>query len=290
MFENVLVPYDFSKNSQYAVQCLKKIPGVRQATLLNIEYNKYPSKVTDVVPASVDYARLRLEKVKNALEMPGIDIRTIVEEITGGEISHAINRISSRERTSLTLMGRRGRGVIETLLIGSIASDVLWYGKTDLLLVQSPESDNKISQKQDLPCPELFSKVLICTDFSGPDIVSICKNELTGMQQVILFHVVTTGDSKEEVQSAVESARQNLENLRHEFTEIRIPAQLQVCVGSAAEEILEFAKKEDISLIILKSTGTRSLMTTLLGSTTATVARNAQKPVLVLRRPSAENR
>ncbi|MDO8872409.1 MAG: universal stress protein [Methanoregula sp.] len=290
MFEKVLVPYDFSENSHYAIQCLKKIPNVRQIVLLHIEYNKYPSKVTNVLPPSVDYARLRLEEVKNTLEIPGINIKTITEEITGGEISDVINRIASKEGISLTLMGRRGRGVIETLLIGSVASDILRYGKTDLLLVRSPEDDDTISKKHDLPCPDLFSKVLVCTDFSEPDIVTLCRQELPWIQQVTLIHVVTSGDSKEEVRSAVDTARVRLDPMTDAFTHTRIPAQSHVCVGSAAEEILSFAKKEDISLIVLKSTGTRSLLTTLLGRTTANVARNAQIPVLILRRPSAKGR
>lgn len=290
MFEKVLVPYDFSVNSRYTVQCLKKIPGVRQAILLTIEYNKYPSKVPDAISPSVDYSRLRLEEVKNALEILGINVKTIIKEITGGEIYDIINRISATEGTSLTLMGKRGQGIIETLLIGSVASDVLWYGKTDLLLVQSPEADDTISQERDHPCPDLFSKVLVCTDFSEPDIVTLCRRELPGIQQVTLFHVVTTGDSKEEVLSAVDSAQASLDTMRDEFANIQIPVQSHVCVGSAAEEILSFAKKEDISLIVLKSTGTRSVLTPLLGRTTASVARNAQIPVLILRRPSAEGR
>lgn len=286
MFEKVLVPYDFSKDSEHAVQCLKKIPDVREAILLHVVYNKYISKDPDIVSPDVDYARLRLEEIKKGLDMPGLKIRTITREITGGEISEVINRITAKEGISLTLMGRRGRGVIETLLIGSVASEVIRYGKTDLLLLQSPEKDDTISMGLDLPCPDLFSKVLVCTDFSEPDIGILLSKKLPWIQQVTLFHVVTSGDSQEEVQSAVDTARARLENMRDDFTNTRIPAQVHVCVGSAAEEILSFAKTEDISLIVMKSTGTRSLLTTLLGRTTANVARYARIPVLIVRRPS----
>ena len=119
-------------------------------------------------------------------------------------------------------MGRRGRGVIETLLIGSVASEVIRYGKTDLLLLQSPEKDDTISMGLKLPCPDLFSKVLVCTDFSEPDIGTLLRKKLPWIQQVTLFHVVTSGDSQEEVQSAVDTARARLENMRDDFTNTRI--------------------------------------------------------------------
>jgi nucleotide-binding universal stress UspA family protein len=74
--------------------------------------------------------------------------------------------------------------------------------------------------------------------------------------------------------------------MKDAFTALHIPAESRVHVGEAAEEILSFARQEDISLILLKSAGKRGLLTTLLGSTTAHVARNAQKPVMVVKRAS----
>jgi nucleotide-binding universal stress UspA family protein len=284
MFEKVLVPVDLSIKSRYALRCLRHIPGLRRVKILHVVYNRYLSNAADPDDPESEYTRLCLEEIKRDIEIPGVTVRTIIDEIQGGEIFEAINRIAAQEEVTLTFMGKRGRGIIGTLLLGSVASDVLRYGKTDLLLVDNKQADDMHPGGLDLPCLDLFSHVLVCSDFSDPEIASICCDELPWIQKVTLFHVVTTGDSPEEVRSFVDRARAGLEKMQDAFARISIPAQLHVSVGSAAEEIISFSEEQDISVIILKSTGKRGFLQNLLGSTTARVARNSKKPVLVLRR------
>ncbi len=280
MFKNVLVPVDLSINSRYALRCLRYIPGLRQVEILHVVYKRNPLKTDDVVDPDLEHKQSCLEEIKTDVEKPGVIVRTFIEEIQGGEIFGAINRVSTREGVALTLMGRRGRGIIDTLLLGSVASDVLRYGKTDLLLVQNKQA----KEEQDLPCQDLFSHALVCTDFSDPEISDLCYNELPWIRKVTLFHAVTTGDSLEEVRSSVDAAEAKLKRFQERFSQISISALVHVSIGSAAEEITSFAEKQDVSIILMKSTGKRSFLENLLGSTTARVARNSQKPVLVLRR------
>ncbi len=284
MFEKVIIPFNFLRDSHYAIECLKKNPELRQLVLLHIVYNKYPSHDMGVPSPEVDYARLRLEELVRGLELPGVQVKAVVEEITGGEISDVISRIATQEGTGLIVMGRRGRGRVETLFFGSAASDVLRHSAMDILLVHAPGADDSERDEVVGHCPDLFSNVLVCIDFSEPDIGFICQHELPWIQHATLFHAVTPGDSQGEMKSAVDSAQARLETMRDEFARARIPAQVHVCVGSAAEEILAFSEQEDVSLIILKATGKRGFLTTLLGSTTAKVARSTEKPVLVLKR------
>ncbi len=283
MFEKVLVPVDLSINSRYTLRCLKHLPGLRQVEILHVFYNKYASKDPNDYDPDREHKRLGLEEIKKGVELPGVTVRTKIEEIQGGEIFEPINRIAAQEGVALTLLGRRGRGIIDTLLLGSVASDVLRYGKTDLLLVDNKKAKDTLSE-QDLPCPDLFFHTMICTDFSDPEISDLCCNELPWIRKLTLFHVVTTGDSEEEVRSFVDEAQAGLEKMQEAFARISIPAQVHVSVGSAAEEILSFSEEQDISIIILKSTGKRGFLSNLLGSTTARVARYSNKAVLVLRR------
>lgn len=284
MFEKVIIPFNFSRDSHYAIECLKKIPDLSQLVLLHIVYNRNPSPVRGTASPEVDYARLRLEEVKRGLDLPGVQVKIIIQEVTGGEISDVISRTVTQEGTSLVVMGRRGRGRIETLFLGSAASDVLSHSAVDLLLVHAPEGDDAKRDEVVAPCPGLFSNVLVCTDFSEPDIGVILHQEKPWIHHATLFHAVTPGDFEGEMKSAVDSAQARLEIMRDTFVHGRIPVQVQVSVGNPAEEILAFAKQEDVSLIILKSSGKRGLLTSLIGSTTAKVAQGTKKPVLVLKR------
>jgi hypothetical protein len=142
-------------------------------------YGKYPSNVECGISPDVDYARLRLDELVKALETTGTQVKAISEEITGGEIADVINRVAIREGMALVLMGRRGQGVIESLVLGSVASDVLRYGKTDLVLVHTPEAAVPEDNGHGQPCSDLFSNVMICTDFSEPETATLCRVAVT---------------------------------------------------------------------------------------------------------------
>ncbi|MCU0632523.1 MAG: universal stress protein [Methanolinea sp.] len=284
MYENVLVPFDFSTDSRYAVQCLKQIPDLRQVILLHVVYTKYPPPPGGMVDPAVDYARLRLEEFRRTIEWEGIRIGTRIEAISGGDISDVVNRVAAEEGTSLVVMGRRGMGVIEALLLGSVASDVLRHGDRDLLLVHAPAVTDAGSETHTSVCSDLFSHILVCTDFSEPDIVTLCREELSFASRMTLLHVVTTGDSEEAVHLHSSDAWTRLKELRGTISPLGIPVRATVCEGDAADEIIRHSHENGISLIVMKSAGRRGFIRNFLGSTTAYVSRNADEPILVMKR------
>ncbi|PWR71177.1 universal stress protein [Methanospirillum stamsii] len=282
MFKKIIIPIDFSEDSKYIIKCLSKIPQIREVILLNITKSLYLTKQTDTINPDVDYARLRLEELRKVIAMPRSKIKVLVEEITGGTTSEIIEKVAVKEEAGLVIMGRRGRGVIETLLIGSTAIDLLKYGTKNLLLIHPPESE-KDGRGFNTPCPDLLSRILICTDFSKPYIEELCISDLIHKNSVTLFHVITTGDSKEEVQENCNVAKEKLEKMKEKLSPHAKDIHIDVAIGDAAQEILAYAKKEDVSMIVLKSTGEKSFIKNLLGTTTDYVARTTQIPVLILR-------
>jgi nucleotide-binding universal stress UspA family protein len=283
VFERILVPVDFSRGAFTALDAVGQIPGVREIVLLHVVYNRYPSKDPDQVPAKVQIAQIELDKVRQRLEMPGVTITPVLKEITGGEISTVIFQTAAQHAISLIIMGRRGTGIIDTLLLGSVASDVLRYGRSHLLLIPTPFVYHEKALKPESPHPALFSHVLVCTDFSEPEISVLCLNELPWIQRVSLFHVVTSGDTVDGIHTAVTEAEQRLARFQDMFSGHGIPPRVHVAVGGAVEEILSFSRSENVSLILMKSAGRKSFLNVLIGSTSAPVARNTTTPVLILR-------
>jgi len=281
MYQNVLVPFDFSDDSRNAVSCLSTVPGIRKIVLLHVVYTRYPSDTNGFVNPEADYARLRLEEYARGVSAGGAAIVTRVAEVTGGNISDVINAVGREEKTDLVVIGRRGRGIIETVLLGSVASEVLRYGETDLLLIGTPAPAGTGEKP---PCLALFSHVLVCTDFSEPDIATLCREKLPSITRVSLIHVVTHGDSEKEVRESSDSAWVALEKLKGDFSTRHIPAEIAVRVGSAPEEILKYAGEKNVSLIAMKSAGKRGFVPSFLGTTTAQVARNARVPVIIFRK------
>jgi len=281
VYERVLVPFDFSPDSQHAAACSKYIPNVSHVVLLHVVYTKLPSVSGDFINPEADYARLRLEEYIRGIEIGGLSIRPRIEEITGGNIFDIVNKVAAEENISLTVMGRRGRGVIETILIGSVAHDVLRYGTTDLLL--TIRSEKQASGANIPPCSDLFSHVLICTDFSDPDIVTLARERLSQPQRVSIIHVVSHGESEKEVRDLSGSAWSELERLSKEFSSRHVAVTTAIRVGSTSTEIVGYAEKEGVTLIVMKSAGERGVIPSFLGTTAARVARTARVPVLVLK-------
>lgn len=287
MFKKVLIPIDFSDDSQYVVRCLSKIPQVREVVLLNITKSLYLVKESEVINPDVDYARLRLEELQKFIHMPRSKIRGLVEEITGGSIAEIINTVSIREDVSMIMMGRRGKSVIESLLIGSTASELLKYGAKNLLLIHPPEAE-KEKEGFNISCPDPFSRVLICTDFSRPEIEELCISDVIMNKSIVLLHVISTGDSKEEVQEYNKIAQENLEKIKEKLAPHAKEIHIATVTGDVAQEILAYSEKEDVSMIVLKSTGEKSFIRNLLGTAAGSVARTTQKPVLILRQRESE--
>lgn len=282
MFTKVLIPYDFSDDAEYIIRCLRNIPQIRELILVHIVTSPYLVSFPDRENPETEYARLKLEKVKEVIEMPRSRVRIIVGEIGSGDFSDAIVRIADQEQASLIMMGRRGRGVIETLLLGSTAWDILRYGHCSLLLVHPPEKTLQTSKAYP-PCPGFFSRIMICTDFSDPEIETLSLDLIPYVQSVDLFHVVSRGDTSSEVETAVKQAEEKLHHITFLQGEKPIPVKAHVTTGDAADEILAYSDRENVSLIMMKSTGRRGIMHRIIGGTTEGVARKAKKPLLILK-------
>jgi nucleotide-binding universal stress UspA family protein len=130
----------------------------------------------------------------------------------------------------------------------------------------------------------LFSNVLIPTDFSKPanDVVTSLKT-LEGMHDVILLHVVSRVETREEIDKGVTDASERLAALQKDLAAAGISAIPRVRVGDPTEMILSVAEDEDVSLIAMNAHGTDWLRNLVLGSTTFTVVRRSKKPVLIIR-------
>lgn len=289
MFEKIIIPFDFSDDSYYVVKCLQNLPGVREVILLHVIRSVQMNMRSDWVNPDVDYARLRLEEVRKAIEFPRSRIHAIIEEISGENIAEVIIRRAKAEAPSVIMMGRRGKGVIETLILGSVASDLLRYGTTSLMLVHPPDTTDLMPPYRTTRCPLICSHVLICADFSEPDPVSLIINGSSAWGRVTLLHVVDSGDSDAEVQVAKNLAAARLSQMEQQIAGQSIPVSSQVRVGDAAKEILACSEQEEVSMIVLKSTGKRGILSGILGNTADTIARSSKKPVYIIRSHSATN-
>ncbi len=286
MFNKVLFPTDFSANAHKTLECIGEIPGVKEVVLLHVV--AVPSGVFDskhgwIQGPQVEDAKLHLEEHKEHLESLGFNVTTKVE-ITAGHISQSILETADKENVSLIVMNAHGKSLIKGLLLGSVPLDVIRHAKTDVLLMRYKLAENLEGEKLETVCEKIFSKVLYPTDFSEPagEALSFVKN-LKGVEEIRLVHVVTKGETKEEIETNVQEAKKKLEEIKDELSGADIKVKDYVRVGSPAEEICSVAEDEDASLIAMSSHGKGWFKELLLGDTTFDVVKNTKRPVLVVR-------
>ncbi|VVB88084.1 Universal stress protein [uncultured archaeon] len=284
MFNKVLFPTDFSADAHKTLECIGEIPGVKEVVLLHVVDATHPSKHGWIHGPHVEDAKLRLEEHKEYLESLGLDVTTKVDIITYGSIPESILETADKENVSLIVMNAHGKSLIKGLLLGSVPLAVMRHAKTDVLLMRYKLVDTLEGEKLEKFCEKIFSKVLYPTDFSEPaeDALSFVK-DLKGVEEIGLVHVVTKGETEEEIETNVREAKKKLEVIKDKLDGADFKVKDYVRVGSPAEEICSVAEDEDASLIAMSSHGKGWFKELLLGDTTFDVVKNTKRPVLVVR-------
>jgi nucleotide-binding universal stress UspA family protein len=307
MFKKVLVPTDFSSYAHKMQECLAETPGIEEVVLLNVVDAGNPMNLERKgwsYDSLIDEAGTRLAEQADHLShlgerglivrpilkiivqpmsgADGVDMKRLKPEsgqkmVEGGSVGEAIIKTADEEKASLICMGAQGKGLVESMLLGSVSTQVLRHGQTDLLIIRHKILDSGKKEEPERFCRDMFSRVLLTTDFSeaGQEAISAAKG-LTGVRDILLVHVISKEDEFEETAKRLNLLREELEIPGRKVT-VHIP------MGHAAEEILSLANNQDVSLIMMGSQGKSWSRQIRVGSTTFDVARQAKSPVMVIR-------
>ena len=286
MFNRVLVPTDFSEHAKKTMLCLTKIPGIKEVVLQHVVDATHYTKHGWTHEAHIENAKIQLNEEKDFLEHLGFAVKVTVDIITSGDIATAILRRAESENVSYIIIGSRGRGLVKGLLLGSVSADVLRRGKTHLLIIRHSLAGELEGTVFDRFCPNMFSRILFPTDFSGPaeKALSIIKG-FEGLGEVHVLHVVTKGETHEEVESNVHEATKKLEAIKTDLAGAGLSVKIHVRLGRPTDEIISLADGEEISLILMSSHGKGLLTELLVGSTTLGVAIHTNRHLMVIRTP-----
>ena len=142
--KTVLVPTDFGAESGLALTWARELARQFGSTLhlLHVVADADVSpgtaalwgfSETEVQQRRVDEARTRLAALRPADEAAGAPVRTAV---AAGKPAASIVRYAGEHRVDLVVMGTRGRGAVEQLLLGSVAAEVVRRAPCPVLTVR----------------------------------------------------------------------------------------------------------------------------------------------------------
>ena len=139
-FSRVLVPMDCSPEAMRAVRVLSSFEGItREVLLVHVIEN---IKDLDTLEEQRGEVLQMLRKIGD--ELKGFDVRfRVVEGIPSDEIS----RLALIEEVTLIMMTARGGGIIEELLLGSTAENVLRKTSKPVLLIPGGNGAGKVENE-----------------------------------------------------------------------------------------------------------------------------------------------
>jgi nucleotide-binding universal stress UspA family protein len=211
-------------------------------------------------------------------------VTTVVK--TSSDTAGAIIDTAKEMGVSLIIIGARGNSLVEGILLGSVSRAVLRRSRTNVLIMRYTITGDMKGETYHKFCPGILSRVLCPTDFSEYSEKAITlANRMPGIREVILLHIVSQGETEDEIKKAVTKAETRMGEIRDGLAVQGINARAIVRTGSPAHEITRIANEMDVSVIWMNSYGKGWFRELLLGSTASTVTMNAKQPVLIIRNP-----
>jgi nucleotide-binding universal stress UspA family protein len=306
MFENILVLTDFSAYARKFLECIEDLPEVKEVVILNVVSKDPKAKKWDPV-SEIKKAKTRLAKEKALIRSPNVKATVrAVSVATTSDIPMAIQRVASEENSQLVVMGARGKNIIQSILLGSMTKNILRFGDKHLLIMRYKTAGNSglahpgakgTSEVEEAPKgPEILdkfgisilSKVLIPTDFSQSAEAAISSiSSMKGIGEIVLLHVVSKGESKEEIDATIKDATEKLNAISQKLSKGDMKVTPRLAVGSPVELMRSIADEEDVSMIAMSEVGEDANWVDRIGSVASDVASTANRPVLIVRQKLA---
>ena len=248
---------------------------------------QFSERTMEIIERALDQdAEAHMHSDVRELEAPG---RDVVARSVHGRPAWAIVDEAIRMRADLVVLGSRGQGAIATMLLGSVAAEVVDGAPCPVLVARSPKLKRMTLADDGSPdaarAADLIREWPI---FDGVDLRVVSVAPVVGVP-------VTDGpfgpDVAEKMIAATEALRVEHERVARSRAEALSAggrrAQSEVRSGGAAAEIVASAAEHDVDLVVVGSRGRTGLARMVLGSVARDVLAHAPCSVLVVRRPSS---
>lgn len=285
--ERILLSTDGSEYSEGAVResiKLAKKCSSKLTALSVLETNpEFDALAPQVTEAKEKVARQHLDAVQNRAKQEGVDCDTIIHE--GEEAYKHIVDEAMKNKSTMIVMGRRGRTGLKRLMMGSVTARVIGHAPCNVLVVP------KAAQIE-------FKNIMVATDGSKFStaatteaislakrndskltVISVVPSEL--MSPTDIDFTMNQRDLLEEKEMS--EAEKNARSVKEAAQKEGVQVKAFVLSGKPYEAIIQTAEEEKADLIVLGSHGRTGIEKFLMGSVAERVITLASCPVLVVR-------
>jgi nucleotide-binding universal stress UspA family protein len=244
-----------------------------------------------VAPADVDELEERyLSELGGAIAFaasrltgPGREVSTTVLR---GRAATSIVDEARRFGADLIVVGSRGHGTLESMLLGSVSAEVVDHAPCPILVARRPRLRSLIlADDGSAGARAAAEKVVHWPIFEGLPVrvVSVAPTSLPWQPAYPTKYAPADPESYREMgRAAIEAHERVADDTARRLTIAGRPAVADVRAGDAAHEIVAAAREADADLIVTGTRGHTGLARLVLGSVARNVVHHAPCSVLVV--------
>jgi nucleotide-binding universal stress UspA family protein len=284
MLSNIIVASDGSEASDRMIECVRGLArvGSQRVTLVHV-FNV--RDVGGLYSSLQKFMLPKLEKQAGILRDAGfeVDVQTPL-----GFPAHEINRIACERSASLVVVGSLGASLVGDVLLGSTAHSVLQNAQFPTLLVRLEMIQEDDGRRCRAACQDYFQHILFPTDFSDNAEHAFLYLEHIVREtkaRVTLLHIQDESKIERHLKHRLDEFNQidaeRLEGMKLRLEQCGAAAvTAEIAYGSPTEIILDRARSNNFSLVVMGSQGRGFIQEVFMGSAANNVARLAPLPVL----------
>jgi nucleotide-binding universal stress UspA family protein len=232
-----------------------------------------------------------LARLATRLTNAGVPIEKHVHAMEEDDVARSIIRRASELDADLILLCSHGASGMKSVLVGSVAQQVVQHDTTPVFLVrpnQDPDwecrkilvpLDSAEVHEPALPIAAEFARA--CDASIHPVTVVPTTKTLSGERAAASAFLPTTMNAVLDL--AERGAREYIENIARNLSAGGLNVSGSIARGKAANEIVNEAKRARADLIVVATHGRRNIEAFWLGSVTPYVIEHAPCPVLLVR-------
>ncbi len=305
MYKRMLVPLDGSELAEKVFPYAKELAGRLDLDVILLHIS--PPEESDLVPMHRAYIERAAEMIKQQTKQaqkragiqPGAKAIEVKGEVTVGYPPEEVLRYADKQKADFILIATHGRSGISRWAIGSMAEKILRAAKVPVVLVHSEIADQIPYDK--------WPKKAILAPLDGstlaesvlPHVEALAKQQGTEPVDVVLLRVceppvmptyyapelsgvpLNWGQYMEqETARSRQVAKEYLAGVEERLKGVGVKARSEILVGNAADEIINYIKKNPFTLVVIATHGRSGLGRLVYGSVAATVLRGATSPIL----------
>lgn len=277
--KTIIVPIDFSKYSEYALQAAAILAKKYEAHIITVHMlelstvHAYGEETkADHMAKAVFYikrAEQEMDRFLNRDYLSGVSVTPIIRHF---KVFSELGDIAQENKADLIVMGSQGSSGLSEFFVGSNTEKVVRHSEIPVMVIKSKPVDWDIK------------KVVFATDFSDEttgSFLTLTKLLAPLDVEIQLLHVNVPGDNfknTDEMEWAVESFLENAEGNLGRLKDVYF-----ISDRSPEKGILKYANRVDADLIAIVTHGRTGLSRFFEGSISEDLANRGNLPILTLK-------